>query len=133
MAKVLRAFRGGIKPGRRKQTSESGTVRMSLPSKVIIPMLQHIGAPCTPAVKKGERVLVGQKIGISDAFVSAPVHSSVSGIVSDIRPISYSAGFDVTAVEIKPDGLQEKDGSVAPPQAGDREKLLKSITESSLT
>ena len=95
-------------------------------------MLQHIGAPCAPAVKKGDRVLVGQKIGMSDAFVSAPVHSSVSGIVSDIRPISYSAGFDVTAVEIKPDGLQEKDGSVAPPQAGDREKLLKSITESGL-
>ena len=112
LAKALRTFKGGVKPGHYKQTSELRTVGMPLPSKVVIPMLHHIGAPCTPIVKKGDRVLVGQKIGDSDKMVSAPVHSSVSGIVSEIKPVIFPGGFEVQAVEIKPDGLQEVHESV---------------------
>ena len=132
MIKALRAFRGGIRPSHHKSTSGIGTVSMPLPSRVIIPMLQHVGAPCVPTVKKGDRVLVGQKIGDSDKMISAPVHSSVSGIVSDIRPVLLSAGFEVMAVEIKPDGLQEVHGSVRPPQCTDRESLVKCIREAGL-
>lgn len=132
MGKTLKAFKGGVKPGHHKRTSELQTVGMPLPSKVVIPMLQHIGAPCTPIVKKGDRVLVGQKIGASEAMISAPVHSSVSGIVSEVKPMLYPGGFEVMSVEIKPDGQQEVHESVAPPQSQDRESMMKSIREAGL-
>jgi len=108
------------------------TVKMPLPSRVVIPMLQHVGAPCIPIVKKGDRVLVGQKIGDSEKPISAPIHSSVSGTVSDIRPVLSSGGFEVMAVEIKPDGLQEIHESVVPPDCQDRESMIKCIRESGL-
>ena len=125
-------FRGGIDPGNHKDTAELETVRMPLPSRVIIPMLQHVGAPCVPLVRKGDRVFVGQKIGDSDRPISAPVHSSVSGTVTDVRPIVYSNGMEVMAVEIKPDGLQELHESVAQPDCTDRESMLKAIRESGI-
>lgn len=130
MTETIKRFRGGVKPGHHKETAELRTVRMPLPSKVIIPMIQHIGAPCIPLVKKGDRVLVGQKIGDSDKPISAPVHSSVSGTVADVRPMVYSNGMEVVAVEIKPDGLQEIHESVVPPVCPDRESMLKAIRES---
>ncbi|HEY8349160.1 MAG TPA: electron transport complex subunit RsxC, partial [Clostridia bacterium] len=130
--KTVMKFRGGIDPGHHKETAELETVRMPLPSRVIIPMLQHVGAPCVPLVKKGDRVLVGQKIGDSDRPISAPVHSSVSGTVTDVRQIVYSNGMEVMAVEIKPDGLQELHDSVAPPVCTDRESMLKAIRESGI-
>ena len=130
--KTVMKFRGGIDPGHHKETAELETVRMPLPSRVIIPMLQHVGAPCVPLVKKGDRVFVGQKIGDSDRPISAPVHSSVSGTVTDVRPIVYSNGMEVMAVEIKPDGLQELHESVAPPDCTDRESMLKAIRESGI-
>lgn len=132
MVKALKSFRGGIRPGHHKGTSGIGTVVMPLPSRVVIPMLQHVGAPCVPIVKKGDRVLVGQKIGDSDKMISAPVHSSVSGTVSDVRPVLLSAGFEVMAVEIKPDGLQEIHESVRPPERLDRDSLVRSIREAGL-
>lgn len=132
MAKTLKAFKGGVRPGHHKKTSELQTVGMPLPSKVVIPMLQHIGAPCTPIVKKGDRVLVGQKIGHSDSMISAPIHSSVSGTVSDVKLMLYPGGFEVMSVEIKPDGLQEVHESVKPPESLDKDNLLKSIREAGL-
>lgn len=132
LAKALKAFKGGVRPGHYKMTSEIRTVRMPLPSKVVIPMLQHVGAPCVPIVKKGDKVLVGQKIGDSDRMISAPVHSSVSGTVKDIKPVLYSGGFEVTAVEIIPDGLQQVHEGVRPPVCADRESLIACIRESGL-
>jgi electron transport complex protein RnfC len=132
LVKALKSFRGGIRPGHQKETSEIETVRMPLPSKVIIPMLQHIGAPCMPLVKKGDRVLVGQKIGDSEKMIAAPVHSSVSGTVTDVKPVLYSTGVEVMAVEIKPDGLQEIHESVVPPVCTDKDGLLRCIRESGL-
>ncbi len=132
MVKMLKAFKGGVNPGHHKMTSELRTVEMPLPAKVVIPMLQHVGAPCTPVVKKGDRVLLGQKIGHSDALFSAQIHSSASGTVSDVRPMLYPGGFEVMCVEIKTDGQQEIHESVMPPTSLDRESLLKSIRESGL-
>lgn len=132
MVKALKSIKGGVRPGHHKQTSNMQTVKMPLPSRVVIPMLQHIGAPCIPVVKKGDRVLVGQKIGDSEKAISAPIHSSVSGTVSDIRPVLSSGGFEVMGIEIKPDGLQEIHESVAPPDCPDRESMIKCIRESGL-
>ncbi|NTV91430.1 MAG: electron transport complex subunit RsxC, partial [Clostridiales bacterium] len=75
----MKNFRGGIKPPHHKRTEDMETISMPLPKKLLIPMQQHIGAPLSPTVKKGDRVLVGQKLGDSGAFVSSPVHSAVSG------------------------------------------------------
>ncbi|MBR6669154.1 MAG: electron transport complex subunit RsxC, partial [Ruminococcus sp.] len=58
-----------------KNTEKCSITDIPLPDKVKIPMSMHMGAPCTPTVKKGDHVLVGQKIGDSDAFFSAPIHS----------------------------------------------------------
>jgi len=66
-------------------------------------MQQHIGAPCEPLVKKGDQVGVGQKIGDADAFVSAPVHSSVSGKVVAIEPYPHPLRRQVLSVVIEAD------------------------------
>lgn len=128
--KAVKKFKGGIKPEHHKTTSYMQTVVMPLPSKVVIPMLQHVGVPCTPIVKKGDRVLVGQKIGDSEKLISAPIHSSVSGFVTNIKPVLYSNGAEVMAVEIKPDGMQEIHESVVAPDCKDKESLVKCIRES---
>ncbi len=132
MIRALKSFRGGIKPGHNKETSELKTVKMPLPTKVVIPMLQHIGAPCTPLVQKGDKVFVGQKIGDSEKMIAAPIHSSVSGTVAGIKPILYSNGIEVMAVEIEPDGLQKVHESVVKPLLTDKDSILKCIRESGL-
>lgn len=132
MKNPLKSFRGGITPSHHKKTSELETVVMPVPEKIIIPMSMHIGPACVPVVSKGERVLVGQKIGESQAFVSAPIHSSVSGTVRDVRPILYSGGVEVMSVEIEPDGLQEIHESVKPCQNFDKKELIQKIRESGL-
>jgi electron transport complex protein RnfC len=81
----------------------------------VIPLHQHTGAPCEPLVKKGDRVLVGQKIGESKAYVSAPVHSSVSGTVVAVEPRQHPALLrSVASVVIESDGAFEVDPSVKP-------------------
>ena len=63
MINALKSFKGGVAVPHHKHTENCQTVKMILPKKVVIPMLQHIGAPCNPLVKKGDKVKVGQKIG----------------------------------------------------------------------
>jgi electron transport complex protein RnfC len=99
-------FKKGIHPPQYKGTA-SDEVRVIQPSKGAImayPMLQHIGAPCEPAVAKGDAVLLGQKVGDSAAFMSSPVHTSVSGIVTDIRPALTPAGIVTPTVFVENDG-----------------------------
>lgn len=132
MHNPVKAFRGGINASHHKGTSDSETVKMQLPSKVIIPMLQHIGPPCLPLVKKGDMVKVGQKIGSSEAFVSSPVHSSVSGVVIDVKPVLFAGGFEVASVEIQPDGMQSIYEGIAPPAGLDKKGMLNAIRESGI-
>src|SRR6056297_1317245 len=101
-------FRGGIHPPHfKKQTEESPIEEAFLPKEVVIPLHQHIGASCNPIVKVGDKVKVGQKIGDTKAFVSAPIHSSVSGIVTKIAQRSTPSGSKATCVIIQVDGKQE--------------------------
>ena len=76
-------------------------------------MLQHIGAPCKPCVVKGDTVKVGQIIGDSDKFISAPIHSSVSGTVTNVEPLLYRSVF-VNSVVIETDGKQEVYEKITP-------------------
>lgn len=130
-------FRGGIHPPHfKKQTEDSPIEEAFLPKEVVIPLHQHIGAPCEPIVKVGDNVKVGQKIGDTKAFVSAPVHSSVSGIVTKIAKRNTPTGAKVTSIVIQVDGKQEISEKVQP--KGDLESLkkddiIKIVKEAGLT
>ena len=132
MGFVKEFFKGGANVPHRKNTAECVTVKMGVPEKVVIPMLQHIGAPCDPVVKKGDNVKVGQVLGMSEKFMSSPIHSSVSGIVSDVVPMLNAGGVYVTTVEIKTDGLQEVHESVKPPVYSNNKEFLEVIKQSGL-
>ncbi len=114
-----------------KNTAGTEAVRIPVPDYVKIPMSMHMGAPCTPLVKKGDTVLVGQKIGDTDAFFSAPVHSSVSGTVRDVSDYRLMNGLVCRAVEIDTDGHQTP-AECTPPEITDRESFLKAVRESGI-
>ena len=79
-------FWGGVHPAGRKELSRGAAPTPApLPSQVVIPMVQHIGKPCTPLVKAGEPVKLGQKIGDAEGL-SATIHASVSGTVAAVEP-----------------------------------------------
>lgn len=103
-------FRGGVHPAGNKDRTRGKTIESYLPrGEVIFPMSQHIGAPNAPVVAKGDRVLVGTELGRTEAFVSAPVLSSVSGTVKDVGPRRTVPGNFDTCVVVENDGLYEKD------------------------
>ena len=110
----VKLIRGGVRLNHQKNTAELETVVMPAPDTVYIPMSQHIGAPCNPTVKKGDTVFVGTLIGEPGGFVSAPVHSSVSGMVSDVKDLTVGNGTLQTYVIINSDGKMEKDPSLKP-------------------
>lgn len=100
--KPIKNLRGGAKIPHHKNTANIQSVVMQ-PEKVYVPMSQNIGAPCEPTVSVGDKVFVGTKIGDSDAFVSAPIHSGVSGEVTAINEKSID-GRSIKFVEITSDG-----------------------------
>ena len=121
-----------IDAGHYKNTASSATQTMPIPDIVKISMSQHIGAPCNPLVQKGDRVLVGQLIGDTDAFVSAPIHSSVSGTVKDIETQRGAMGGQDTLVVIETDKAQEMDPSIKVPEANNLEEFVKAVRDSGL-
>ena len=125
--KILRPVgrvRGGAFLPHLKSTAESETVVMPPPAEVRIPLLQHIGAPAEPCVKKGDTVFVGTLIAEASAFVSAPVHSSVSGTVKDIAETEVN-GLPVKCIVIESDGKMENDPALAPFPAETKEDIAK--------
>ena len=103
--KLKRAALGAHTP-HDKATAASKPVPMPLPAQVRILMSQHIGAPAKALVKKGDEVFVGTKIGEAGGFVSANIHSSVSGTVAAVEPFRLSNGRMCDSVVIKTDGKQ---------------------------
>ena len=86
-------FKGGIHVKDQKNFTKDKNIERALePSIVKIPLHQHVGAPCKALVKKGDKVKVGQKIGDSEASLSAPVHSSISGEVTGIEKLYIPNG-----------------------------------------
>lgn len=101
----LATFKGGVHPYEGKELSENKPVKVLLPKgDLVFPMSQHIGAPATPLVAKGDHVVAGQKIGESNGFISANVISSVSGTVKAVEPRLLANGSMVTSVIIENDG-----------------------------
>lgn len=124
--------KGGVKVPHRKTTSGCASVTMNVPKQVSIPMQQHIGAICKPTVKVGDIVCVGQVIGDSDQFVSAPIHATVSGKVSKIADIPTTSGSKCQAVVIDSDGEQTPYSELKPPKADTLEEFLSAVRASGL-
>lgn len=124
--------RGGAKVPHRKNTAAMETVVMPAPKEVIIPMSQHIGAPCNVIVRPGDHVDVGQSIGENDSFVTAPIHASVSGTVKKIIDLKMPNGSKVKAVVIESDGKMTTSPYAVPPAAETKEQLLLAIKRSGL-
>ena len=93
---------------------------MPLPAQVRILMSQHIGAPAKAIVKKGDQVCVGTLIGEASGFVSANIHSSVSGTVTAVESYRLSNGKACDSVVIQTDGKQTVDPAVKPPVVTDK-------------
>ena len=101
----MKTFRlGGIHPAENKITAGSSIRELPIPEQVSIPIFQHIGAPPKIIVERGQEVLVGQPIALSEGFISAGVHSSVSGKVLKIDSVTDISGYKRTAVTVKVDG-----------------------------
>ena len=115
-----------------KHTSACATEVMPIPESVCIVMSQHIGAPCQPLVKKGDTVKVGQVIGDTEAFVSAPIHSSVSGTVKEITTVRNVMGGYDQAVVIETDGKQELFEEIKPPVVNDMKDFIAAVRASGL-
>lgn len=98
-------FRGGVHPYEGKELSKDLPIKTVMPKgDMVFPMSQHIGAPATPVVEKGDKVLVGQKIGEASGFISANICSSVSGTVKAVEPRMLLNGSKATCVIIENDG-----------------------------
>lgn len=95
---------GGVHPHDYKISAKSPIVPMELPAQVTIFTAQHIGAPATPCVKKGDKVLVGDVIATATGFVSANIHSSVSGTVKAVEVVVDGGGVRKMAVVIDREG-----------------------------
>lgn len=102
---MLKTFKiGGVHPPENKLSADRSIESLELPKTVFIPVGQHIGAPSTPVVKKGDLVKVGQVIAKSSGFVSTNIHSSVSGKVKKVDLSEDSSGYPKQGIFIDVDG-----------------------------
>ncbi len=111
---MARFFFGGVHPDEGKELSSHRAIEpLPAPAQVVIPMSQHIGAPCKPLVKKGDHVNLGQKIGDGEGLC-VPVHASVSGTVTAVEPRLTSGGTMTVCVVIENDFQDTPDPSITP-------------------
>ena len=129
--KLVRSACGAHVP-HNKNTENLETVKMPVPAKVYIPMSQHIGAPAKVVVKKGDAVKVGTVVGEAGGFISAPVHSSVSGKVVAVEETLFSNGQKVQTVVIETDGEQTVCDCVKAPEVTDHASFVAAIKASGL-
>ncbi len=106
----LHTFHGGVHPATCKtQSNGSPIAKAKLPSKLVIPLRQHVGHSARTTVEVGERVRKGQIIGQADGHVSSAVHASTSGTISAIgmQPVAHPSGLPEPCITLIPDGLDE--------------------------
>lgn len=124
--------RGGVPAEHRKNTAATPIRSIATPPEVVLPMAQHIGAPCKPTVKKGDVVAIGDVVGDTDAPLSAPIHASISGTVTDVREITTSANIRCQAVVIQSDGKDRYSEAIKPPKVHDKESFIAAARVSGL-
>ena len=132
----VKTFEGGAHiPHYKSYTEDKPITRLSPPKEVIIPLLQHMGAPCEPLVKEGDKVQIGQKIGDSEEKFSAPVHASISGTVKEVGKRTVPTGGEDDCIVIEADdGPQEFEmKQIRDPENVDLEEYRKCVREGGLT
>ncbi|MDR1472658.1 MAG: electron transport complex subunit RsxC [Synergistaceae bacterium] len=133
---TLPTFKGGVHPPDGKSLTESKEIEVLQPVKdLVYPMSQHLGPPCSPIVKKGDRVLAGMKIADSDTFVSAPIMASVSGMVKDVGMRMTISGGMETCVVVENDGRYEHSSELLPHpdyESLDPKELIRIIREAGI-
>ncbi len=108
---MLKTFKlGGVHPAENKFSADKAIETLGLPENVFIPVAQHIGAPAQALVKKGDQVKSGQLIAKSGGFVSANIHSSVSGKVTKVDLAADSSGYPRQGVFIAVEGDEWEEG-----------------------
>ena len=98
---------GGVHPPENKvQSLKLGIGYLTIPQKLILPLVQHIGDAAIPCVAIGDVVLKGQKIASASGDLSAPVHAPTSGVISAIedRPVAHPSGMSAPCIEVTSDG-----------------------------
>ena len=131
-------FKRGIHPNEKKEHTENEPIKMLVPaakSEMIYPLVQHLGAPCKPIVEVGQKVLLGEKIADNEAFICAPIHSSVSGTVKDICPHLTAFGTIVNSIIIENDGKLTEHETIRPRpdyETLSKEEILKEIREAGI-
>lgn len=120
----------GVHVPHNKNTAGMKPVRLPIPAAVVVPMSMGIGAPAKPIVKAGDAVKVGQKIAEAGGFVSADIHSGVSGTVKKISEMTGSMGRPMQTIEITTDGLQETYEGLQVPEVNSLEDLVKAVKDS---
>ncbi|MCD8118961.1 MAG: electron transport complex subunit RsxC [Lachnospiraceae bacterium] len=117
-------FKGGVHPWDGKELSKDAPVRVLEPgAELVYPMSQHIGAPAVPCVKKGDRVLKGQRVGEASGFMSANIHASVSGKVKAVEERLTAGGTKVMSVVVTNDGEYEEALPLETSETGEKEKI----------
>jgi electron transport complex protein RnfC len=100
-----KTFQGGSHPPTMKRATQASTIsQMPTPSRVVIPLSQHTGAPAEPIVAVGDEVSLGQKLGEAQGYISVPVHASMEGKVVAIEPHPHPLGGELPAVIIESNG-----------------------------
>lgn len=118
-----KTFKGGAHPYDGKKMSRECPIEILNPGDTLVyPLSQHIGAMAKPLVKAGDRVLVGQKIAEKGGFISANIHSSVSGTVKAIEKRLVATGGMVDSIVVENDGMYEE---AAPIFSGNPDELSK--------
>lgn len=128
-------FAGGVHPAEGKELSKDKPITVLKAGKTLVyPLSQHIGAPATALVAKGDRVLVGQKIAEAGGFVSAPVFASVSGEVKAIEPRRVVTGDQVMSIIVENDELYEsvEYHPVSDWKTASKEEILGAIKEAGI-
>lgn len=123
---------GGAQLAHHKATTNSETQLLPTPEKVILPMVQHIGRPCEPTVKVGDHVEIGDIVGDSSEYLSAPIHASVSGTVSEIREFLTPNSIRTKAVVITSDQGQTYSPGLRPLDPQTPEEFAAAVRASGL-
>lgn len=102
-------FKGGVHPNEFKDLTANISLEiMPSPKEIILPLQQHLGKEAVPVVKKKDRVLAGQLVAEPIGFISAPIHSPVTGIVKDIKSVATSIGIPKKSIIIVPEESDEQ-------------------------
>ncbi len=133
---ALYTFQGGIHPYEGKDLTMDKEIEVYLPKgDLVYPLSQHIGAPAKPIVKKGDEVLVGQKIAEASGYVSACIHASVSGVVKAIEPRLTTGGNRVLSIVVENDKRYKTvdfKENLKPWEEMSREEILSAISDAGI-